>query len=139
MLDRLSPPQQFAYLAARARSRDARAKLLYGVALQRLGRPVSAEHQFSSAAALAPNDPDARVAAAVGLFDKDKPAVAFGRLGPLTSVFPKAVTVRFHLGLMLLWMGQTRAAEVQLRRVVAGGPSPYLAYAKTFLAKLAGK
>ena len=135
-LDRLSPSRQLAYLAVRARRGGAREKLLYGVALQRLERPVSAERQFAAASALAPADPEARTAAAVGLFDKDRPALAFGKLGPLTRVFPKAVTVRFHLGVMLLWIRRVDAAKVQLRRVVQAGPSPYLAYARTFLARL---
>ena len=42
-------------------------------------------------------------------------------------MFPNAVTVRFHLGLMLIWIGQVQEAKVQLQRVVAAGPSPFLA------------
>lgn len=99
----------------RAASRpDAHAKLLYGVMLQQLGQPVSAERQFAAAARLAPSDPDARVAAAVGRFDKANPARAFGTLGPLTRVFPRAQTVRFHLGVLLLWSAQVREARRQL-------------------------
>src|SRR5439155_26151353 len=67
----LSPRGQVAALAAAARTDGADgadAKLLYGVALQRLGRPRSAEKQFAAAAREAPNDPQARTAAAVGLF-----------------------------------------------------------------------
>jgi tetratricopeptide (TPR) repeat protein len=135
-LNRLSPVQQYAYLRDRARTGGAHAKLLYGVELQALSRPVSAEHEFTSAAALAPRDPDAQVAAAVGLFDKDRPAVAFSRLGPLVRVFPKAITVHFHLGLMLIWIGQLKAAKVQLQRVVAAGPSPFFADSTQLLAKL---
>ena len=138
-LDTLSPPKQLAFLAARARTGGAHAKLLYGAALQKLGRPVSAERQFRAAAALAPNDVDARVAASVGAFDKAKPSIAFSRLGPLTQAYPKAITVRFHLGLMLLWIGQLKAAKVQLDRVVVAGPSPFLADAQLLLRKLAGK
>src|SRR5262249_18040962 len=67
-LAKLSAPRQLAFLAARARSRGAHAKILYGAALLRLGHTVSAEREFAAAAALAPNDPDARTAAAVGLF-----------------------------------------------------------------------
>ena len=90
------------------------AKLLYGVMLQQLGMPVSAEREFAAAAKLAPNDPDARVAAAVGRFDKANPAKAFGTLGPLTRVFPHAQTVRFHLGVLLLWSAQLEEARKQL-------------------------
>jgi tetratricopeptide (TPR) repeat protein len=122
-LTRLSPARQLRVLARTARRNDVRAKLLYGVALQRLGRPVSAEREFGQAAALAPADPDAQVAAAVGRFDKDHPERAFSRLGPLTRSFPHASTVRFHLGLLLLWLGQVREGTRQLRLARAEGPS----------------
>jgi tetratricopeptide (TPR) repeat protein len=135
-LDRLSPRAQLALLASRARFGGADEKLLYGVALQRIYRPVSARRQFAAAAALYPDDPEARVAGAVGLFDKDRPAAAFARLGPLTKVFPHAVTVRFHLGLLLLWIGERQAARVQLERVLAAGPSPFVPTARKLLAQL---
>jgi Flp pilus assembly protein TadD len=136
-LGRLSPAKQLAALARAAGRRDARAKLLYGVALQRLERPVSAERQFAAAAALAPKDPEARVAAAVGLFDKDRPVLAFSRLGPLVRVFPRAPTVRFHLGLLLLWTGRVDAAKVELRRARAEGPqTPLGREASAFLARI---
>jgi tetratricopeptide (TPR) repeat protein len=113
---RILPPQRkFAALRAAAADGGAHAKILYGSALQQLGRPVSAEREFAAAARLAPGDPDARAAAAVGLFDKANPARAFGRLGPLTQVFPKAQTVRFHLGLLLVWSAQVREARKQLQ------------------------
>jgi tetratricopeptide (TPR) repeat protein len=135
----LAPPQRFAALRAAARTGGAHAMLLYGAALQQLGRPVSAEREFAAAALLAPKDPDAQVAAAVGLFDKARPSLAFSRLGPLVKTFPHAITVRFHLGLMLLWIGQLKAAKVQLDRVVAAGPSPFLADTKLLLTKIAAK
>jgi tetratricopeptide (TPR) repeat protein len=110
----LEPARRLAALRRHAESGDAHAKLLYGAALQQLGHPRSAEKQFAAAARLAPDDPDARVAAAVGLFDKADPSRAFGRLGPLVRVFPHAETVRFHLGLLLLWSAQVSAARTQL-------------------------
>ena len=138
-LGRLSPPRQLAFLAARARGGGARDKLLYGSALQRLGRPLSAEREFRAAAALAPRDPDARVAAAVGLFDKDAPQRAFARLGPLSRTFPRAATVRFHLGILLLWLGQVSQAKHQLRLARAEAPSSKLGReADRFLARLVG-
>jgi predicted Zn-dependent protease len=94
--------------------------------LQRLGRPVSAEREFTAAVRLAPNDPDARVAEAVGRFDKAKPARAFGRLGPLTRVFPHAQTVRFHLGLLLLWSAQVKEARKQLQQAEREAPRSLL-------------
>jgi tetratricopeptide (TPR) repeat protein len=136
-LARLSPPKQLAYLAAAARRGGPRQKLLYGAALQKLGRPLSAEREFLAAAAVAPNDPDARVAAAVGLFDKGAPARAFGRLGPLTRTFPKAATVRFHLGLLLLWLGRVDDAKRQFRLARSLAPSSRLGReAGSFLARL---
>jgi tetratricopeptide (TPR) repeat protein len=135
----LTSPEQFAFLRARARAGGAHAKLLYGAALQKLGRPLSARREFAAAATLAPSDPDAQVARAVGLFDKARPALAFSKLGPLVERFPHAVTVRFHLGLMLLWIGQLRAAKAQLERVVAAGASPFLSDTKLLLTKIPAK
>jgi hypothetical protein len=124
-------------LAAAARRPDVRAKLAYGVALQRLERPVSAERQFAAAAALAPNDPEAQVAAAVGRFDKDRPALAFSRLGPLTRRFPHSQTVRFHLGLLSIWIRDFADARRQLRLVVTDGPkTPFAVEARTLLKSL---
>jgi tetratricopeptide (TPR) repeat protein len=131
-IDRLSPPQQFAFLKRRARSRDVHAKLLYGLALQRLGRRISARRQYDAAARLDPSDPETQVAAAVGRFDKSRPAVAFSRLGPLTQRYPRAATVRFHLGLLLLWLaraqpGSCADAKRQLRLARADEPNSSLA------------
>ena len=84
-------------------SRTTRGLLVYGIALQRLGRPVSARRAFADALRLAPNDVDALVADAVGRYEKSDPAGAFSRLGPLTRRFPGSATVRFHLGVLLLW------------------------------------
>lgn len=133
-LTRLSPEQQFGALR---NGRSLRMRLLYGIALQRLGHPVSAERVFVQAAALAPDDVEAQVAAAVGRFDKDHPARAFSRLGPLTRRFPRAVTVRFHLGLLLLWLGQVQEGTRQLRLARDVGPrSPLGREASIFLQKL---
>jgi predicted Zn-dependent protease len=111
---RLSPPRQLAAFARGARSDDVRGKLLYGSALQRLGRSVSAERQFSAAVRLAPGDPEAQVAAAVGRFSKAHPEDAFSRLGPLAPRYPHAQTVRFHLGELLLWIGQLKQSRTEL-------------------------
>ncbi len=119
----LSPPRQFAALERRARTGGARDKLLFGIALQRLGRQLSAERVYAQAALLAPGDPEAQVAAAVGRFDKDAPSQAFSRLGPLVRRFPRSPTVRFHLGLLLLWIGQVDEAKRQLARAERDGPS----------------
>ncbi len=133
----LPPAQQLAALERAAAGGGVRDKLLYGVALQRLGRPRSAERVFSVAARLAPADAEAQVAAAVGLFTKDAPAVAFSQLGPLARRFPGDPTVRFHLGVMLLWTGRVEEAKRQLglaRRTRPG--SPLAREAERYLARV---
>ena len=135
----LPPARKFAALRRAAGHGGAHAKILYGTALQQLGRPVSAEREFAAAARLAPNDPDARTAAAVGLFDKANLSRAFSRLGPLVRVFPHAQTVRFHLGVMLVWAAQVEAARKQLRLAEAEAPqSPLGKQAAAYLAALRG-
>ena len=134
----LPADRQLSELAAAAADGGMDEKLQYGVVLQRLGRPLSARRAYDQAAALAPNDPEALVAAAVGRYDKDDPAAAFSRLGPLSRRFPDAPTVRFHLGLLLLWTGAIDEAKQQLERAVATDPSDPLAReAKRFLMRLA--
>jgi Flp pilus assembly protein TadD len=136
-LARLRPDRQLATLERRARRRDVRAKLLYGVALQRLERPLSARRQYDAAVALAPNDPEPLVAAAVARFDKERPGAAFARLGPLSRRFPESVSVRFHLGLLLLWLGDESGGRRQLERARELDPSSPLAREATrFLQRL---
>ncbi|HWX08568.1 MAG TPA: tetratricopeptide repeat protein [Gaiellaceae bacterium] len=142
----LSPPaavahlpaaQELAALARAATRPDANAKLLYGVALWNLRRPLSGERQFVAAAALAPHDPVVQTAAAVGAFSKDHPVAAFSKLGPLTGVFPRAAVVRFHLGVLLLWTGEFAKARTQLRLALAYGPrSVYASQARKVLSVL---
>jgi tetratricopeptide (TPR) repeat protein len=129
-------PQQIATLPAarqlealrrRAARGGLRDLLLYGVGLQRVGRPVSAERVFRQAAERYPNEVEALVAAAVGQFDKDEPERAFGRLGPLSRAYPEEPTVRFHLGVLLLWTGRVKAAERQFRLAAATKPGSPLA------------
>jgi tetratricopeptide (TPR) repeat protein len=136
-LQGLSGERQLALLARRARTGSVRDQLLYGVALQRIGRPESAERVYAAAARRAPNDVDAQVAAAVGRFRKDAPARAFSRLGPLAKRYPRSPTVRFHLGLLLFWLGEIDEGKRQLRLARAAGPgSPLGKEANRFLARL---
>ncbi len=107
--------------------RTVRGRLLYGVALQRLGRPVSARRAFADALRLAPNDVDARVADAVGRYEKNDPSAAFSRLGPLTRRFPEAASIRFHLGVLLLWQGDVEEAKRQLRLASEAEPGGRIA------------
>ncbi len=113
-LEGLTPAAQLASLKRRARAGERLATFYYGVALQRLGRQLSAGRLLSAYARSHPADAEAQVAAAVARFDKARPAEAFSRLGPLTKRFPQAGTVRFHLGLLLLWSGQVKEAKRQL-------------------------
>jgi tetratricopeptide (TPR) repeat protein len=113
--------------------------LLYGAALQRVGRPVSAREAFDRALELAPERLDAQVAAAVGRFDKANPSAAFSRLGPLARDHPDAAVVRFHLGVLLLWIKDVKDARIQLERAAATLPeSLYRREAKSLLSRLEG-
>jgi tetratricopeptide (TPR) repeat protein len=120
--------------ALERRGHDVRSLLYLGVAEQRLGRPVSARKAYDRAARLAPDDPEALTAAAVARFDKDDPAAAFSRIGPLSRRFPGAATVRYHLGLLLLWTGRVREGKRQLGLVKR---SPLEMEAKRLLVRLA--
>jgi tetratricopeptide (TPR) repeat protein len=134
-LSRLSPPRQLDYL--RAHATDPRGKLLYGVALQRLGHQRSALKEFEAAAALAPRDPEPKVAVAVGRFDKADPSRTFSRLGPLAKRYPRSQSVRFHLGLSLLWLGSVKKAKEELRLARDEGPrTPLGTEARRFLERL---
>jgi len=134
---KLAAPAQVALLERRARTGTIADRLFFGVALQRLGKQRSAERVYAAAGRAAPKNPEARVAAAVGLFDKARPAQAFSKLGPLSREFPRAATVRFHLGLLLLWSGQVNEARRQLELVRAAEPgSPLIATANRYLAEL---
>ena len=83
----------------------------------------------SSTARLAryPDEVEAQVAGAVGQFDKDAPERAFGRLGPLSQTYPNEPTVRFHLGVLLLWTGRIQGAERQFRLAAKAQPGSPLA------------
>jgi tetratricopeptide (TPR) repeat protein len=132
-----SPTRQLAELERRAETGGAEEWIVLGVALQRVGRPVSAEKAFGRAAELAPGDLAARVAAAVGRFDKDDPSQTFSRLGPLADENPRAGIVRYHLGLALSWIGAVEEARRQLRRASEeGSGSFYGREAKRLLSRL---
>jgi Tfp pilus assembly protein PilF len=60
-------------------------------------------------------------------FDKERPADAFKELGPLTRRFPRSATVRFHLGLMLIWLQQLKQARIELTQAVQYAPRSPLA------------
>jgi tetratricopeptide (TPR) repeat protein len=117
-----SAAEQLDQLRARAETGGVKANLLYGVALQRVGRTVSARGAFEQARALDGKSLEAQVAEALGRFDKDAPAAAFSRLGPLARDNPRSALVRFHLGLLLLWIRDVDDAREQLQRASAAEP-----------------
>ena len=109
-------------LRRRAERGGAREWVLYGSALEQAGRRLSAQRAYDRAVTLDRESLDARVAAAVSRFDKDDPSQAFGRLGPLASANPGAPVVRYHLGLLLLWLPDVEEARRQLERARAADP-----------------
>ena len=134
-----SPQEQLDGLEAAARGGGADQWILYGAALQRVGKPISARAAFDRALELAPDRLDAKVAAAVGRFDKDDPSAAFSRLGPLARDNPDSALVRFHLGVLLLWIRDVQDARAQLEKAAATMPvSLYSREAKSLLSRLEG-
>jgi tetratricopeptide (TPR) repeat protein len=132
-----SAAEQLAALRRQAATGGVKDNLLYGVALQRIGRSVSAGKVFARALELNGESLDARVADAVGRFQKDRPAEAFSRLGPLTQVNPRSALVRFHLGLLLLWIRDVDGARRQLQRAAdADRHGFYGKEARTLLSRL---
>ena len=135
-----TPPGLPPFVPTFARAQTvAQAHLLRGAAFQQALRPVSAEREFAAAARAAPGSPEALTAAAVGLYDKDRPAAAFSRLGPLVKRFPRAQTVRFHLGLLLIYFGDVPRARRELALARADGPRTPLGKRATTLLRAAGK
>jgi tetratricopeptide (TPR) repeat protein len=111
--------------------------LVQGVVQQRLGHQHTAERLWAKAARLHPDDPEAQVAAAYGLFDEDNLSASFSRLGPLVKRFPQSQTVRFHLGLLLAWIGQRTQALREFRAATELGPGTKLGRdAQTILDKV---
>jgi tetratricopeptide (TPR) repeat protein len=133
-LEGLPPAEQLAELERRAERGGAGDVIAYAVALQRVGRPVSAQAAFDEALAREPESLDAQVAAAVARFDKDAPEQAFSRLGPLARDHPRAGVVRFHLGLLLLWIRAVDEGRQQLG-MAAEGEGFYAREARQLLAR----
>jgi tetratricopeptide (TPR) repeat protein len=131
----LTVADELTELERRAQSGQVSDLLAYGVALQRVGRPVSAREVFDRALETEPGSLEAQVAAAVARFDKDAPEDAFSRLGPLARDHPRAAIVRFHLGLLLLWIRAVDEARRQLE-LAAEDKGFYAREARKLLARL---
>jgi hypothetical protein len=102
-----------------------------GSLLQEEGHQLSAEKLYQQAARRDPGDPEAQVAAAVGLFDEDNLNLSFGRLGPLTARFPRSQAVHYYLGYLLAWTAQRNDAINQYEDTVKLGPATTLGKAAT--------
>ncbi len=90
--------------------------ILYGSALETMGHRESARRAYANAVDADPESLEAQVAAIVSSFDKDDPKTAFSKLGPLAAANPNSSLIRFHLGLMLLWLPDLDEARDQLER-----------------------
>ena len=123
-LEGLSPEEQLAELERQAEAGGVEERLVYGIALQRVGRPVSASAAFASALEADRTSVPAKVADAIGRFDKDDPSQAFSRLGPLADADENGL-VRYHLGLALSWLGQVEEAIRQLRLAREADPDGF--------------
>ncbi len=86
---------------------DAKAQLQYGSALQGAGRRLEAVQAYTQALKADPTSIESQVALALAGFKKDDPAKAFGTVGPLVRDHANDPSPRFHLAMMLLWIGQT--------------------------------
>jgi hypothetical protein len=112
--------------------------LVQGSRLQQEGHQISAEKLYDRAARRQPNDVEALVAQAVGAFNDDNPALAFGKLGPLTARFPKSQLVHYELAWLLVWTGQAQQGIGEFEKVVKLGPKTKIgAIAERILAGIA--
>lgn len=135
-IQKLGTVMQEAALRRRAERGGAADWLVLGAFLQRIERPVSARRAYDRALGLAPKSLEARTAVAVVRFDKDDPADSFSRLGPLARSNPRSSLVRFHLGLLLLWIQAVDEATKQLELATQGNNQFYARQAEDLLSRL---
>jgi tetratricopeptide (TPR) repeat protein len=135
-LQKLGTAAQEVALRRRAERGGALDWLVLGTFLQRIERPVSARRAYDRALKVAPQSLEAQTAVAVVRFDKDDPARAFSRLGPLARRHPRSSLVRFHLGLMLLWIQALDEAKKQLELATQGNGRFHARQAEDLLARL---
>ena len=67
-------------------------------------------------------------------FSKDDPAKAFGTVGPLVRDHASDPSPRFHLAMMLLWIGQPDKAQAEFRQVASEATGTRLARLAEFFA-----
>ena len=112
--------------------------LWHGVAAGRQATLGASAHSTARSSSL-PTEPDAKVAAAVGRFDKDDPSAAFSRLGPLAREIPGLRARPLPPGVLLLWIRDVKDARAQLEKAAATMPeSLYSREAKSLLSRLEG-
>ncbi len=113
--------------AAEQAPNDAKAQLQYGAALQGAGRRQEAMQAYAQALKADPTSIESQVALALAGFSKDDPAKAFGTVGPLVRDHADDPSPRFHLAMMLLWIGQPEKAQAEFRQVASEAPGTRLA------------
>jgi tetratricopeptide (TPR) repeat protein len=124
----------------RAVPAKARAALAAGVRSWDREHVISARRQLNAAARLAPNSPEALVAAAVARFSPASPKAPYPILGPLSGTFPHDSIIRLHLGLIDFWRKNFANAKAQLRLAAAEQPgSVYAKQARLLLQALGQK
>ena len=113
-------------------------KLLYGLALWNLRRPVSAERAVRRRGEARPRRPGRPHRRGRRRLLEGEPGTGVRQArarSPASS--RRSPVVRFHLGLLLLWNGERTKAARQLRLAVADGPQTvYAKNAKVLLASL---
>lgn len=113
--------------AAASAPNDAEAQLQYGASLQGAGRREEALAAYRQAVKADPSSVEAQVAVALAGFSKDDPSKAFGTVGPLARDHAGDPSPRFHLAMMLLWIGQPEQARAQFHQVTTEAPDSRLA------------
>ncbi len=121
-------------VAADQAPNDAQAQLQYGAALQGAGRRLEAVKVYTQALRADPTSIESQVALVLAGFQKDDPAKAFGTVGPLVRDRKTDPSPRFHLAMMLLWIGQPEKAQAEFRQVASEAPGTRLARLAEFFA-----
>lgn len=124
---------------AKARPDDVATLRELGTVLLVGGRRADAATAFRRALALDPEDIETRVALAVATFDKDDPSASIGQIGPLVRDRPRDPLPRFHLGVLLGWIGERDLARSEFRQVVESDPGGrYAVFAREAMDSLGG-
>jgi tetratricopeptide (TPR) repeat protein len=110
-----------------------------GSFLQQQGHQESAEQLYLEAAKRDPDDVEAQVAEAVGLFNESNLVPTFSHLGPLVKRFPTSQSVHYYLGFLLAWTHQESSAIQQFEETVKLGPSTALGRTSTRLLEAIAK